>query len=769
MAATGMDLKSEPSDTVLESPELEQILDIMSYSKRGRMDEQCCSLSPAKMHTTPAGSKDERSSHTLVKKQGQYLDPHLSLPGFNYQETGCNNHHASAPHISVTESRPDRNRKHLSVPVNQLQVPSQRECSNSIKSESLDEQLNFLEMITDGQRGRMEDQCCSLDPSKSAPCTPRYTERKPVAISDPEMFFNLLANTQSQRLDDQRVSLPSLPGLQNENVNSTADSSYLCYMVSKVQDSRMDDQRCSLPPILPPETLCSSDKDQRKSGLSPSCSDSFNSRSNVKRPKSKDETCQKQLLTPAEQEDFFTLISNSYRGRMDEQRCVLNATPQSTPNHFSQSENPQDSDNFFSLLASSQGRRLDDQRVSLPSLPGIQNGGTTLTPTAAEMDASYLCYLVSKVQGSRMDEQRCSAPHIFQSLGSPSSQCEVSSASGKPLQRSTSLNRAKTEQRWQEASAAEQEQFLKMISRVQSGRMEEQRCFLQPSRSTPSSPTHNGSALNNVPIGAEAEAEAFFKIITSSQSRLDDQCAVLPTLPGISGNSEGKEISRHTKAEIPVSPPPQITVAKCTPSTSKKNCSRPTSQPQMACGESGSTKALPSSASFVPEKSNFPAKVTVSVSVSFTPQEEQKNANEPITFPEVYLTLGAPGDSLVIPLSPVCGRPLSFDLNLVPKEDVKSRRHSPSHSSPRKKNSMPSPNKGATSKAYPVTASSHEQGKLTNHINPDVEHFSLAQQEKEMAQQGQKGKGDPGKGREKAQQGKGKGAIKKDMKNGGNK
>lgn len=40
-----------------------------------------------------------------------------------------------------------------------------------------------------------------------------------------------------------------------------------------------------------------------------------------------------------------------------------------------------------------------------------------------------------------------------------------------------------------------------MISRIQSGRMEEQRCFLQPSRSTPSSPTHNGSALNKVPIG----------------------------------------------------------------------------------------------------------------------------------------------------------------------------------------------------------------------------------------------------------------------------
>lgn len=769
MAAAGMDSKSKPSDAVLESPELEQILDIMSYSQRGRMDGQCCTLSPAKIETTFAGSKDERSSHTSDNKQGQYVNSHLSLPGFNYQESGRNDHHVSAPHISVTESTPDRNRKHLSVPVDQLQVPSQRERSNSIKSESPAEQQKFMEMITYGQRGRMEDQCCSLDPSKSAPCTPRYTEKKTVAMSDPEMFFNLLADTQSRRLDDQRVSLPSLPGLQNEKGTSMGDSSYLCYMVSKVQGSRMDDQRCSLPQILPPETPCSSNKDQPESGLNPLRSASFSSSSDIKQLNSEDKNPQKQFMTPDEQEDLFTLISNSHHGRMDEQRCVLNATPQSTPKrHFSQSEIPQDSDNFFSLLASSQGRRLDDQRVSLPSLPGIQNGGTTLTPTAAETDASYLCYLVSKVQGSRMDEQRCSAPHIFQNLGTPSAQ----RTSGKPLWRSASLNRDKTEQRGQGISAAEQEQFLKMISRIQSGRMEEQRCFLQPSRSTPSSPTHNGSALNKVPIGAEAEA--FFKIITSSQSRrLDDQRVALPTLPGISGNSEGKvDIQRHTMAEIPVSPLPQITVAKCTPTTSKK-CPTHASQPQMAYGKPGSTEALPKSASLIPKgefkkKSNFPAKVTVSVSVSFTPQE--KNANEPDAFPDVYLTLGAPGDNLVIPLSPVCGRPLSFDLNFVMKEDVKFRHRSPSHSSPRKNNSRPpSPNKGATGKAHPTC--SHEQGKLvTSHISADVNSFSPTEKthlEKGMAQEGQKGKGELGKVREKAQHGKGKGAVKKDMKKSG--
>lgn len=56
---------------------------------------------------------------------------------------------------------------------------------------------------------------------------------------DSEMFFSLLANTQSGRLDDQRVSLPTLPGLQKETPKTATggDSGYLCYMVSKVQVS----------------------------------------------------------------------------------------------------------------------------------------------------------------------------------------------------------------------------------------------------------------------------------------------------------------------------------------------------------------------------------------------------------------------------------------------------------------------------------------------------------------------------------------------------
>ncbi|AWP19087.1 putative G-protein-signaling modulator 2-like [Scophthalmus maximus] len=686
-----MDSKSGATDSVLDSPEQQQIFNMMSLSQRGRMDEQRCTLSPArtaKIKATPTGSNCEEFSHTQDSKQGQSLnDLKVSLPGLNYQKPISDNHHGSAPHISVTESTPDLNRKLVS-PANQLQ------------SESPDDQLNFMNMISNGQRGRMDDQSCSLDPSKSAPCTPKPTDRKLAA--DPEMFFKLLSNTQSKRLDDQRATLPSLPGPQKENATSTAggDSSYLCYMVSKVQ-----------------------------------------------------------VLSAAEQEDFFSLMSNSRRGRMDEQRCVLGVSPQSTPKHKpSQSTLPKDPDSekFFTLLSNTQDRRLDDQRASLLPLPGIQNGGGTSASGAAGMDTNHLCYMVSKVQGSRMDEQRCSAPQILQNLGSPSAQHK---------EHPNSDNRAKTDQHQQEASPAEQDKFLKMMSHAQRGRMDEQRCSLQPSRSTPATPTHNGSALKNVPTGADADA--FFKIISSSQGRrLDNQRVSLPTLPGISGKSERKE---NTKARPPACPP-LIIVAESTPTTPRKDHSRRTSQPQMANAAYGSPRAFPKSASFTPETEylknlNSPGQVTVRVSMNFTPQQGQENA-EPLTFPEVFLTLGAPGDNFVIPLSPGPGRPLSLNLNLVPKDYVKSGHRSPSRASPRKARSRPSsPNPGATSKAHPVWQC--ERGELvTFPISPDEDCFSLIEKihtahlQKGMAQGGQKCKGDPGKGQ---------GVGKRDRKDGGNK
>lgn len=57
---------------------------------------------------------------------------------------------------------------------------------------------------------------------------------------DPEKFFMLLANSQGRRLDDQRIALPSLPGIHSGDTTSKsaaaeADARDLCNMVSRLQ------------------------------------------------------------------------------------------------------------------------------------------------------------------------------------------------------------------------------------------------------------------------------------------------------------------------------------------------------------------------------------------------------------------------------------------------------------------------------------------------------------------------------------------------------
>lgn len=65
--------------------------------------------------------------------------------------------------------------------------------------------------------------------------------------------------------------------------------------------------------------------------------------------------------------------------------------------------------------------------------------------------------------------------------------------------------------------------------------------------------------------------------------------------------------------------PPHITVAESTPTTSRKGCSRSTSQPQRAYGESGSPRALPKSASFIPE-TEYQMRLNSTAQVNCSPQ-----------------------------------------------------------------------------------------------------------------------------------------------------
>ncbi|XP_077475599.1 uncharacterized protein LOC144088800 isoform X2 [Stigmatopora argus] len=586
-------------------------------------------------------------------------------------QAGASGHHGSAPQISVTQSTPDPKRKLLLSPGNRLRVPIEPGHDHSVKPET----------VTNVEQ-------CLMDPSQSAPCTPRHAEGTSVfnaSNKDCESFLNLLANTQSRRLDDQRVSMPSLPKI-DKAPKSPGDSSYLCDMVSKVQNSRMEDQRCSLPQIHHAE---STRKDNSASDIPRSAS--FSPDSDSPRPKSQEPT------------------------------------------------GPH-SDKFFSLLANSLGKRLDDQRASLRPLPRVQNGGATQT---RKPDANYLCYMVSKVQGSRLDDQRCSAPQVLQNLATPTPQRKVlptPELPDKTLMNSASQNRDQSHPQ-QEFSQAEERQFLKMLSHAQSGRMDEQRCTLRQSRSTPSSPARRPKEA-----AAGPEADALFRMLDQSQNRrLDDQRLCLPSLPGIGGSSEsGKCHQGQGKAKIPVGAP-QITVNEGTPSK-KQGVQAPA---PLDCN-------LSKSASFNCETEyqrthDSTARMTVKVSLSFTPQMGNKHFNQPCTFPEVFLTLGAPGENLMIPLSPRPGRPVSWNLNLIPKEDEDSPRPS--------RPSSPQP------KAACKVQRGNSPGRAGLAITPEEDCFSLIEKvHTTHLQGGHKQKGDAVRGI-----GNAKGGAKKDRKDDVNK
>lgn len=146
----------------------------------------------------------------------------------------------------------------------------------------------------------------------------------------------------------------------------------------------------------------------------------------------------------------------------------------------------------------------------------------------------------------------------------------------------------------------------------------------------------------------------------------------------------------------------------------------------------------------------------------------QRKIIQPCAFPELFLTLGAPGDNLVIPLSPTPGRPLSLNLNLVPKDDVRSRPCSPRLPSPRKAHSRPpSPNPGASKKTSPDTLFQHENERLVmSRRGGEADCFSMTERVhaaklQKGAAQGQKRRADAENRKEKVQHGKGKGGGKK--------
>uniref|UniRef100_UPI00398E6463 G-protein-signaling modulator 1-like isoform X7 n=1 Tax=Pristiophorus japonicus TaxID=55135 RepID=UPI00398E6463 len=199
---------------------------------------------------------------------------------------------------------------------------SQTDCS-AVDHSSLGPKVNrdpsdeecFFDLLSRFQSNRMDDQRCTFEERQNgtvgsalipaSPLQDRISQTALIASPQTEEFFDLIASSQSRRLDDQRANVGNLPGLRITHNNSQVVMGHLrpdgdpqepgdefFNMLMKCQSSRIDDQRCAPPSPTP---------------RGPTVPD----------------------------EDFFSLIQRVQAKRMDEQRVDLPSSreglEQSTP------------------------------------------------------------------------------------------------------------------------------------------------------------------------------------------------------------------------------------------------------------------------------------------------------------------------------------------------------------------------------------------------------------------------------------------------------
>ncbi|XP_071673644.1 G-protein-signaling modulator 1 isoform X2 [Patagioenas fasciata] len=209
----------------------------------------------------------------------------LSLPARSkkYRE-----HQSSSGRKSQGSNTSPLDTSEVRVQVSQSKInrtPSDEEC--------------FFDLLSKFQSNRMDDQRCPLEecPAEAAEAaaTPvpaleeRISQSSLMASPQTEEFFDLIASSQSRRLDDQRANVGNLPGLRITHNNlghlrvegdAQEPGDEFFNMLMKCQSSRIDDQRCAPPDSIP---------------RGPTMPD----------------------------EDFFSLIQRVQAKRMDEQRVDL--------------------------------------------------------------------------------------------------------------------------------------------------------------------------------------------------------------------------------------------------------------------------------------------------------------------------------------------------------------------------------------------------------------------------------------------------------------
>ncbi|XP_068770569.1 G-protein-signaling modulator 1 isoform X6 [Struthio camelus] len=191
-------------------------------------------------------------------------------------------------------ARPKRIQRNGMDSLDLLKFPSEKKISRTPSDEEC-----FFDLLSKFQSNRMDDQRCPLEecPAEAAQAaaTPlpaleeRISQSSLMASPQTEEFFDLIASSQSRRLDDQRANVGNLPGLRITHNNlghlrvegdAQEPGDEFFNMLMKCQSSRIDDQRCAPPDSIP---------------RGPTMPD----------------------------EDFFSLIQRIQAKRMDEQRVDL--------------------------------------------------------------------------------------------------------------------------------------------------------------------------------------------------------------------------------------------------------------------------------------------------------------------------------------------------------------------------------------------------------------------------------------------------------------
>ncbi|XP_009890564.1 PREDICTED: G-protein-signaling modulator 1 [Charadrius vociferus] len=201
-------------------------------------------------------------------------------------------HHCSG--YEAQGARPKRLQRNSMDSLDLLKFPSEKKINRTPSDEEC-----FFDLLSKFQSNRMDDQRCPLEecPSEAAEAAAtllpalqeRISQSSLMASPQTEEFFDLIASSQSRRLDDQRANVGNLPGLRITHNNlghlrvegdAQEPGDEFFNMLMKCQSSRIDDQRCAPPDSIP---------------RGPTMPD----------------------------EDFFSLIQRVQAKRMDEQRVDL--------------------------------------------------------------------------------------------------------------------------------------------------------------------------------------------------------------------------------------------------------------------------------------------------------------------------------------------------------------------------------------------------------------------------------------------------------------